>query len=204
MSLKYIKALILTLLSWLGLAGLSDSFVEWHHWFEVGVMQHWRSVKVWMIAVLFDWVPFPTPNWIIDYVLAGSIVFRSFFYAKAVSPRWDPTMLPGRAPRLLRRQYRSSPFFSWKREIASAFLFSLSGGIWAIFLIFMWPIMLFELFRSYLGYFLKRETLVDPDLRQDLRQNQKLSGHSLRYILGVTFLFIPVLFVVSTLLYDHG
>ena len=70
-----------TLLAWLGLAGLSDSILEWQTWFEQGIMQHWRSIKEWMIAVVLDWVPFNVKSWMIDYSTISAVVARSHLKA---------------------------------------------------------------------------------------------------------------------------
>ncbi|MDA5094225.1 hypothetical protein O2N63_09000 [Aliiroseovarius sp. KMU-50] len=68
---------ITTLLAWLGLAGFIDAIIEWQNWFEQGVMEHWRSTKVWIATVLFWWFPIPIPSWAIDYCVIGGIVIRA-------------------------------------------------------------------------------------------------------------------------------
>lgn len=67
------SVIVAILLSWLGLAGLSDAIVEWKNWFEIGVMTHWRDVKNWLL----QWVPFDIPSWVIDYTLLGLVYLRS-------------------------------------------------------------------------------------------------------------------------------
>ena len=68
-------------LSWLGLAGIADNFVERRDWFEVGIMQHWRFFKGWLIYNVFWWLPFAVPSWVIDYFCIGVVVFRSSLHA---------------------------------------------------------------------------------------------------------------------------
>lgn len=86
--MRFVKLLVATGLAWLGLAGLVDAWLEWQQWFEQGVMQHWRSVKVWIVAVLLDWVPFNIPLWIIDYSVVGMIVVRCAPYRALSRPPW--------------------------------------------------------------------------------------------------------------------
>lgn len=72
-----VKWTVVTLLSWLGLAGIADNVLEWQRWFDIGVLQHWTSIKVWVSVVLFSWLPFQIPSWILDYFAAGSVVARA-------------------------------------------------------------------------------------------------------------------------------
>lgn len=74
---KFLIVIITTSLSWIGLSGLSDGIIEWRDWYEIGVMEHWRSVRTWISGNILFWLPFHIPNWIIDSVLVGNIVLKS-------------------------------------------------------------------------------------------------------------------------------
>ncbi len=71
------SVVIAILLSWLGLAGLADAFVEWKLWFEFGVMNHWRALQAWVL----QYVPFSVPFWVLDYLMLGAIYNRSLLLA---------------------------------------------------------------------------------------------------------------------------
>jgi hypothetical protein len=77
----YIKVFIVTILAWLGLAGLSDNMIEWRDWFETGFMQHWRSIKYWLSYNLFAWIRIELPTWVFDWLLLGVIFTRSIIVA---------------------------------------------------------------------------------------------------------------------------
>ncbi len=74
--MKYLKIICVTVLAWLGLAGLTDNMIEWQSWFEQGIMVHWRSIKAWFSAVVFGWFPWEIPDWFYDYVIIGGLYTR--------------------------------------------------------------------------------------------------------------------------------
>ncbi|NOD67606.1 hypothetical protein [Ruegeria sp. HKCCD7303] len=76
------SVIVAILLSWLGLAGLSDAFVEWKDWFEFGVMNHWRALKTWLL----QWVPFKVPFWFVDYIVLSAVFNRSYLSADDYTP----------------------------------------------------------------------------------------------------------------------
>jgi len=67
------------ILSWIGLAGFIDELVVWHDWFEKGVMQHWRAIKLFLIENVFFWLPFRIPEQFFDYLALGAIFGRSYY-----------------------------------------------------------------------------------------------------------------------------
>ncbi|WP_171633190.1 hypothetical protein [Ruegeria sp. HKCCD6119] len=179
----------MTALAWLGLAGLSDGVVEWKSWFEQGVMQHWRSVKEWITAVLLWWVPFRVPSWLIDYLVIAMIVVRT-----SPVPRWKENWRFG--PEDAQEKYGYIPF-TWKLEWAMSQVFIRWPRLALLF--FSWPI-LFPLMtvEAIRGRAFAPEVNVDPKERRS-----KVIGWYRR--ISWSFIsFIPVLFVCSTMLYEHG
>lgn len=168
--------LITTALAWLGLAGLSDAIIEWQHWFEQGVFQHWRSVKEWTIAVLLWWVPFKIPSVAIDYLVVGAIVVR------AIPPRnWA---IPD----------DTHPVSRWFDVFLSNLFLDLPQRI---FLVLIWPVVIINSLAMIILDFPH-----DPDEKKPrVRRHYMIWVRKM----GVYFLgFIPFLFAVSTLLYDFG
>ena len=162
----------LTLLAWLGLAGLADEFIEWQAWFEHGLMQHWRSVKEWSIAVLLDWVPFRVPGWFLDYALLGFIVMKSVLPFTEL----NAFVMTARRGEGVIVDDRGNPIDGfWGR-------LSVLGSFWfvCILVALLWPISIWQVI-----------------LGKGAAEERK------KLILNFVG-FIPVLFVVSTLLYKFG
>lgn len=112
-------------LSLLGLAGLSDAYVEWVSWFEVGIMSHWRDVKDWLLG----WVPFSLPWWFLDYLVIGTAYARA-----SVSTSFDHA-----------RENAGEEL--WDREMADMSLVERSLGTALFWLtsVLMWPLFLLVL-----------------------------------------------------------
>jgi len=53
--------------TWLSVAGIADNIIEWKQWFEVGVMEHWRAVRQYIMS----WLPFEISKFWVDYLLIG-------------------------------------------------------------------------------------------------------------------------------------
>jgi hypothetical protein len=177
------------LLAWLGLAGLSDNIVEWQDWFEQGVMDHWRSVKEWTIAVLLWWLPFRVPSWAIDYFVISVIVLRA-----SPMPRWNEGWVFG--PPQAREHYGRIPF-AWKLEWAMSHIIQR----WPprVLMFFTWPIALPLLsIEAILGRAFSKEVKIDAG------QKRRAMARWLTRIAWCGISFIPVLFVCSTVLYEHG
>src|SRR5680860_651883 len=73
----WLFTVILIALSWLGLSGVADNIVEWRDWYEVGVIEHWRTVKTWIDENFLFWAPFRIPSWLFDFAIIGSVMLRS-------------------------------------------------------------------------------------------------------------------------------
>lgn len=176
-----ITTIVLTLLAWLGLAGVSDNWVEWQNWFEIGIMQHWRSVKEWLIAVVFDRMPFQVQPWMIDWVLVGSIVSRSFHTPMPSNPTgaeldWD-----------LWLEWRIRQIFS------------------RVFVVLFWPLYLFAML--VVTEKNRRELIRDGKLKPRQYDHEIYASTYSKWKLLLFWnfiLFIPVLFVCSTWLYKFG
>ncbi|WP_149774271.1 hypothetical protein [Ruegeria intermedia] len=179
----------MTVLAWLGLAGLSDAIVEWQNWFEQGVMEHWRSVKEWTIAVLLWWMPFRVPSWLIDYSIISIIVVRT-----SPIPSWDENWHFG--PEDALEEYGFIPF-SWKIEWAMSQVFIR----WPrrVFLFLTWPVAIpFLSIEAIRGKAFAPEIEIDPNDRRSEMVNW------LSRIAWCFVSFIPFLFVCSNVLYAHG
>ena len=180
---QWIRTIVVTALAWLGLAGLSDNIVEWQWWFEVGIMQHWRSVKEWVIAVLLDWVPFRVNPWMIDYVSIGSLTVGGMM--RSLLPSLD--------------KFDKGKEFT-KRQKATSMPFVIA------FFFIVWPI---NLVRALVGDDnptnkdrAAAERGVEQACRKMLRFETTLSLR--RSLFRGFVLFIPILFVCSNLLYEFG
>ena len=66
----------------LGLAGISDGYVEWKNWIESGFMLHWRNAKQYVYDHVFFWVPFKIPPGLIDYCLIGSTFLKAMYFSQ--------------------------------------------------------------------------------------------------------------------------
>jgi hypothetical protein len=180
---------VMTIIAWLSLAGLSDGIVDWRIWFEQGVMQHWRSVKEWVIAVLLWWVPFRVPSWLIDYFVLASLVIRT-----SPMPKWNENWRVG--PAEIVEEFGYIPFI-WKMEWAISHLFQRWPGVILVFII--WPVcLLFLLIEAIRGKAFAPEVETPPN-----QMRGRMFGWLSR-ILWCFISFVPVLFVVSTVLYEHG
>ena len=195
-----LRKIIITALAWLGLAGFADSVVTWQNWFEIGIMQHWRSVKEWVVAILLWWMPFQVPTWIIDYLFIGTIFTRGYSFD------------------LFPVEFSPSP------TILEYILTFLAWPVVFLYRIFYDTRRLIrehnELKRATsLGYsekwrrFLRRHNALDalPDFFDDLKKDEeRLERERRQYFsnlsnLVISFIgFIPFLFVTSTLLYEFG
>lgn len=184
-----VRWLIMTLLAWLGLAGLSDAIVEWQDWFEQDVMEHWRFVKGWVITRLLWWVPFIVPSWFIDYLVISMIVVRT-----SPIPRWNEHWRFGPAEAM--ETYGYIPF-TWKMEWVMSHVFMRFPRLVLLFL--MWPIALSLLLIEVIT----GKTLA-TDLDLDLRKRRSAMVSWLIGIVWCFVSFIPVLFALSTVLYKHG
>ncbi|MEP1535136.1 MAG: hypothetical protein ABJX35_01605 [Hyphomicrobiales bacterium] len=77
MNLPIWQVVVAVLLSWIGLAGLTDGVVQWKEWFELGWMVHWRAIKAVLIEYAFFWLPFEVPTYLIDYLTIGAVTARA-------------------------------------------------------------------------------------------------------------------------------
>jgi hypothetical protein len=173
----------------LGLAGLSDNIVEWQDWFEQGVMEHWRSVKEWTIAVLLWWLPFRVSSWCIDYFVISAIVLRA-----SPMPRWNEgwTFGPSQA-----REHCGRVPFSWKLEWAMSHI--IQRVPYRVLIFFIWPIALPVLsIEALRGRAFAAEVEIDAD-----RRKRDIANWLTKIAWG-GISFIPILFVCSNLLYEHG
>ncbi|WBL34039.1 hypothetical protein O5O51_04880 [Sinirhodobacter sp. HNIBRBA609] len=184
-----VRWLIMTALAWLGLAGLSDSIVVWQNWFEQGVMQHWNSTKEWIIAVLLWWVPFRVPSWLLDYLVISAIVIRS-----SPLPRWNENWRFG--PEDAKQVYGFVPF-RWKFEWAMSHVIFRWPKSLALSL--LWPVAI-----PFLAVEAIRGKAFAPEIEFEPRDRRKVVSQWLNRIAWCFVSFIPVLFVCSTLLYEHG
>lgn len=181
--------LMVTMLAWLGLAGLSDAIVEWQRWFEQGIMQHWRSVKEWAIAVLLWWVPFRVPSWVLDYSIISVIVTRA-----SPVPRWNEHWNFG--PADARAEYGYIPF-RWKLEWAMSQVFIRWPRIILVFL--TWPLAL-----PLLTVEAIRGRAFAPEVPFDRNDKRQAIVNWYKRIAWCFVSFIPILFACSTVLYTHG
>ena len=173
----------------LGLAGLSDSIIDWQVWFEQGVMNHWRSLKAWIIAVILWWVPFHVPSWFLDYSIISAVVTRS-----SPIPKWNEHWRYG--PDEALRDYGRIPLH-WKLEWLMSHFLLRSYKVVLLFL--AWPIALPVLCIEAI-----RGSAFAKDIVMEKRERRVETSRWLTRILGYAAGFIPVLFVCSTILYEHG
>ncbi|MAE90026.1 MAG: hypothetical protein CMI67_10620 [Pelagibaca sp.] len=170
----------MTGLAWLGLAGFSDAVIEWQTWFDQGVMQHWISVKEWIVAVFLDWVPFEVPSWSIDYIVLGGIVMRSL-----PKTTWNrPIELDERQPKWMKKAdfILSDIFIAWPKNIL---------------LSVVWPIIIPHTIAMYMLDFPHDSAERKPSAQAAYRA-------TFLRLLWYTVSFIPFLFVTSNLLYSYG
>jgi hypothetical protein len=146
--------------------------VEWVTWFEVGIMNHWRDVKDWLLG----WLPFFTPWWFIEYFILGSA------YARAVSVS------------LLDQVRENLGEESWKREWTEVTI--LQRTAWTMLSWFIsvltWPI-----FLTVLPFLL----LPNSHRVWRVLENEKLTKKYFTRISRLFFTsllcFVPILFVLS-------
>jgi hypothetical protein len=193
---RWLKPVLTTGLAWLGLAGLTDNIVEWQNWFEVGIMQHWRSVKTWIIAVLLDWVPFRVPSWGIDWLVVGSIHMRAAMLERI---------------KILELKF-VRPYETTRSKVAFRVLAAALNTLW---LLLFWPLPLglnvYDFLNEYSREDQKMFSIIrrakgwerSPYWREDLA-NAVANDSTRRQIVSSIVLFIPILFVCSTVLYEFG
>ncbi|WP_162652127.1 hypothetical protein [Lentilitoribacter sp. Alg239-R112] len=145
------------------LAGLADLFIEWHAWFEVGVMVHWRDLKIWIIENLLGWWPWTFPWWGFEYFVIGIAFARA-------------TVL--------------NLFHQWREETEVFRVFNTQGEfikgslLLVVANLFFWPIYaVFSLFKP--EYFEDDETL--RELVTHLGQVRTILIISLIYFLPILF-----------------
>ena len=174
---KPLTWVVLTGLSWLGLAGLFDAIVEWRDWFEFGIMEHWRSVKQWLIAVAFDWLPFRVRPWQIDYLVIGALMLRSIPKFIWTQPAEFRAIQPDR---LLKTDLALSELLiAHPRKLVAAMF---------------WPLVLLNTFATYLLDY-------GPDVPKEHVEIWKARNRVLLLRMAWFGLsFIPILFVASNLL----
>lgn len=179
-------------LAWLGLAGMSDAIVTWQAWFEQGVMQHWRSLKEWVIAILLWWVPFQVPRWLLDYFLIGAIVMRT-----SNAPRWNENWLFG--PKQAQEEYGYIPF-TWKLEWTMSHTFTLMRLPAIVLNFFIWPLTILGLSVEAI-----RGEAFSPAIVKVPPSERRLGMIAWLFRIAWCFIsFIPFLFLCSTVLYQHG
>ncbi|WP_162652128.1 hypothetical protein [Lentilitoribacter sp. Alg239-R112] len=155
-------------LSWLGLAGLSDSIVTWQVWFEHGIMQHWRELKQMFIDHLLFWTPWQIPTEILDYLVIGAVFARAFF-----TVIW---------------RFEAPDTGNFKTDVREW----LNIALLCIGVTFVWPIFPVVLAAALTGF-----------MGVGIGDKSKIAL-AVKLIGGTFLTFIPVLFVVSTLLSDFG
>ena len=180
-------------LTCLGLAGLSDAIVDWQNWFEQGVMQHWRSVKAWVTAILLWWVPFRVPSWLIDYFVISAIVVRT-----SPAPKWNERWRFG--PEDALEVYGYIPL-TWKLEWLMSHMLTPQRLPATLVVFILWPLLLLvaivEVVRgkSFAPEYAEKTTAIE-------KRRVTIAWLSR---MGWAFVsFIPVLFVCSTVLYELG
>lgn len=178
-------------LAWLGLAGMSDAIVDWQTWFEHGVMQHWRSVKEWVIAILLWWVPFRVPSWLIDYFVIGAIVVRT-----SNAPRWNENWLFG--PEQALQTYGYIPF-TCKLEWIMSHTLTPTRLPAIVFSFTIWPITII-----WLSIEAMRGEALSPAIKVPTSVRRREMIAWLFRISWCFVSFIPFLFLCSTVLYQHG
>lgn len=182
---------VLTMLTWLGLAGLSDEIVEWQAWFEQGVMQHWRSIKEWVIAILFWWVPFRVPSWLIDYFVVGAIVFRA-----GGAVKWNENWRYG--PERALAEYGYIPLH-WRIEWLMSHTLTLSRFPAHVIFVFIWPLAFLMMIAEAI-----RGRAFSPKITASANEKRRHMIVWLTRIIWQFVGFIPVLFACSTVLYKLG
>lgn len=107
--------------TWLSVAGIADNVVEWKKWFEIGIMEHWRTVRHYIIS----WIPFDIHQILVDYLVLGSMY--SFQLHKSTNTKKQIEM----------NNYRYSYLIikAFDRFIFTLFTFLIFAA--------MWPFMLF-------------------------------------------------------------
>jgi hypothetical protein len=122
-------------LSWLGLAGLADNLVEWRDWFDVGIMEHWRTVKLWLTETVLFWFPYSVPSWVVDYLLLGCVFIRPYLLNTTRKSA-------DRAAEEMR-----------ERKVVSYTVTHQSGlpFLWVITALLFWPVVLFDEIKDFLS-----------------------------------------------------
>ncbi|MCL1629763.1 hypothetical protein M3N55_13580 [Roseibaca sp. V10] len=188
---SFFPGFVMIPLAWLGLAGMSDAIVTWQAWFDQGVMQHWRSVKEWLIAILLWWVPFQIPSWILDYFVIGAIVLRT-----SNAPRWNENWRVG--PEQVQKMYGYIPL-TWKLEWIMSHTVTLHRLPAIVLNFIFWPITILGLsIEAIRGEAFAQEIKVPASVRR----REMIAWQS--RIAWCFLSFIPFLFLFSTVLYEHG
>jgi hypothetical protein len=182
---SHLKLAVTTGLAWLGLAGLTDNILEWQSWFEQGVMEHWRSIKEWVIAVLLDWVPFRVQSWMIDYLAISGVVARS--HLRTDMEAWREKGMSRKRLLFLTPIATAGYLFLWPFSVLSAVLNTPHD----------------------LGWIRRDSQDLDPGesltpMQEQLRSSRPLLKRSRGELRLAVLGFIPVVFVSSTLLYRFG
>jgi len=190
------RSVLVTLLAWLGLAGLVDNVVEWQSWFDQGVLVHWQSVKAWISVVLLGWVPFDIPDWVFDYLLIGTIVARDAWDKEWQVP--DGFVLK-KAP----LHVQAMIWFSRRKQELPVFV--IRAALWPIsfLVIIISPWLPARNTEKEASFKLKDGTKPPPIIitRQDVKRRR------LRSLMLTTWSFvgfIPFLFLTSNVLYRFG
>jgi hypothetical protein len=158
-------------LSWLGFAGFADNMFEWREWFEIGVMEHWRAVKMWITKTVLFWVPFSVPSWVVDYLLLGGVFLRPYTLQTSQKAQANAEKeMRGRRVRSYTTQHRSG-----------------LPVIWAIPTLLFWPIVLFDEVKDLLSNKLKGS------------ENPQVEA-MLKMLLVSLISFILLLFVVTDII----
>jgi len=179
------------MLAWLGLAGLSDAIVDWQTWFEQGVMQHWRSLKEWITAILLWWVPFRIPSWLIDYLVIGTIILRT-----SGAPKWNENWRFG--PEQALAKYGYIPL-DWKLEWVMGHTFTLLRLPAIVVNWVIWPLVIIGLSIEAI-----RGKAFSDEIKTTASEKRRFMVVWLTRIIWQFVSFIPVIFVCSTVLYQHG
>jgi len=172
--------LVMTFLAWLGLAGLTDAVIEWQSWFEQGVLQHWSSVKEWIVAIPLGWLPFMVPTWFIDYLAVGGVFMRSL-----PQTRWErPPELDELQPKWMKRAdiLISEIFIGVPRRLIA---------------LIIWPVIIPNAVAMHLLNFPHNSEEEKPLVRANY------IGFY-RRLIWCFVSFVPFLFVASTFLYKFG
>jgi len=171
-------------LSWLGLAGLADNLVEWREWFDVGIMEHWRTVKLWLTETVLFWIPFSVPSWAVDYFVLGCIFMRPYIFhtTQKSEDRAQEEMIKKRFEEI--RGGKKVTSYSVQHQSGVPVL-------WIIASLLFWPVVLLDEIKDFLS-------------NRTLGFESPQSVTIFKVVLTSIVSFVPILFVATDLIETFG